>query len=54
MSKYATKKGELKDEKILQAMEEAKNMYKNGEIVEALDVLTDITDAIREFVLHDE
>ena len=41
--------GELKDEKILEALAQAKEMYENGEIVETRDLLAEIIKSIDQF-----
>lgn len=41
--------GELKDEKVIEALTQAKEMYENGEIVETKEVLTEIVKAIELF-----
>ena len=47
-SYYLNQDGTVKDDKVLKDIELAKEMYQNGEIIEAGDILLDITNAIRE------
>lgn len=49
MNYYNERKKELKDEKILDALEKCKEMYMNGEVAEIQDILTDIVNAIDAF-----
>ncbi len=48
------RKGELKDKKIADALRKAAGDYENGEIIEVMDVLYDILDAMTEFCEREE
>lgn len=48
MSKFY-RNGELKDKKIIAALEQAAKDYENGEIVEVKEVLIEIINAIKDF-----
>lgn len=52
MTFYNERTKELKDKKILDALEKAKTMYENGEIAEVEDILVDIVNAIDAFATH--
>ena len=41
--------GELKDQEIIEALAQAKEMYENGEIVETRDLLAEIIKSIDQF-----
>ena len=49
MNKYLNYDGTLKDVKILGDINNASNMYRRGEILEAHDVLLEIVKAIESF-----
>lgn len=46
---FNEKKKELKDKAIMDALEDARAMYENGEIAEVQDILIDIVNAIDAF-----
>ena len=46
--------GELRDEKIISALDKAKKWYENGAIIEVRDLLLEIADAIDEFESEQE
>ncbi len=50
MSKYANYKGELKDKKVVADIRKAADMYENGELIEACDLLSEVMGAINDFV----
>lgn len=49
MSKYVNNNGELKDKKIAEDIRKAADMYENGELFEAHDLLSEIINAIDDF-----
>lgn len=49
MNDYINQKGELLDEKIIEDLREAADMYENGEIIETMNRLIDIYDALNTF-----
>ena len=46
-SYYLNKDGTLRDDRVLADIDKAKEMYQDGEIIEASDILLYITNAIR-------
>ena len=46
---YHNKDGTLRDKKIAEDIRKAANMYENGEIIEAHDLLLEIISAIDDF-----
>lgn len=47
-SYYLNKDGTLRDDRVLADIDKAKEMYQDGEIIEAGDILLYITNAIRQ------
>ena len=51
-SYYLNEDGTLKDDRILEDIDTAKEMYKNGEIIETHDILLYIVNAIRKYTIE--
>lgn len=49
MNKYVNHDGTLKDLEILTDINNASNMYRRGELIEAHDLLLEIIEAIKKF-----
>lgn len=50
MSKYLNYDGTLIDKKVIEDIRKAESMYRNGELLETHDVLSEIVEAIRTFL----
>ena len=49
MNKYVNYDGTLKDNKVLEDLDKAGNMYRQGELLETQDLLLEIVKAIKIF-----
>jgi len=49
MNKYVNHDGTLKDNKVLEDLNKAGNMYRQGELLETQDLLLEIVNAIKIF-----
>lgn len=49
MNKYVNHDGTLKDNKVLEDIHKAENMYRQGELLETHDLLLEIVKAIKIF-----